>query len=450
METLKTIFGGKKLIFNGYVYIKDRHSNEATYWRCEKRGICNARMTTFRLDESVKKHPSSHNHPTDLSSVEAARTIEEIKSRAILTDETTSSVINKCTESISITTAVKLPSKESLSKIVRRKRKATELDFFDSVHTTRGQNFLISNNPELDLIILGTEDNIAVLNRYRDWFCDGTFDSAPIGFQLYTIHALVSETVTIPLIFCIARQKNEITYREIFSSIKEFNVTLNPRSIMLDFERAAINAMAQHFPAAELQGCYFHFGQAIWRHIQSFGLQQRYQNEEEFAVIVKQFQALGFVPPIDVVPCYEELIDSLSDQLIADLSDFLQYFEKTWIGIEHHGRRRHPLFDVELWNVRDRVERSLPRTSNSVEGWHRAFDQRVNMTHPTTSKLIRKIVVEQSSNEITLEKVRCGHELSKPRKKYAQINKRIEKLVHQYIYMPHIDFLRGMSLNLSL
>ena len=51
METLKTIFGGKKLIFNGYVYIQDRHSNEGTYWRCEKRGICNARMTTFRLDE---------------------------------------------------------------------------------------------------------------------------------------------------------------------------------------------------------------------------------------------------------------------------------------------------------------------------------------------------------------------------------------------------------------
>ena len=109
---------------------------------------------------------------------------------------------------------------------------------------------------------------------------------------------------------------------------------------MLDFERAAINAMAQYYPAAELQGCFFHFGQAIWRHIQSFRLQQRYQNEEEFTVIVKQLQALAFAPPIDFVPCYEELIDSLSDQLIADLSDFLQYFEKTWIVIEHLGRRR--------------------------------------------------------------------------------------------------------------
>ena len=209
------------------------------------------------------------------------------------------------------------------------------------------------------MIILGTEDNIAALHSYGNWFCDGTFDSAPIGYQLYTIHALVSDTVTIPLIFCIEKNKNESTYREIFYCLKELDVTLNPRSIMLDFERAAINAVSQYIPDAELQGCFFHFGQAIWRHIQPYGLQQCYQNEEEFAVVVKQFQALAFVPSIDVIPCYEELIDSLSNQLVDDFSEFLHYFEKTWIGIEHHGRKRRPLFDIQLWNIRDRIERSL-------------------------------------------------------------------------------------------
>ena len=79
-----------------------------------------------------------------------------------------------------------------------------------------------------------------------------------------------------------------------------------------------------------------------------------------------------------------------------------------------------------------------------MEGWHRAFDQRVNMTHPTTSKLIRKIVIEQSSNEIILGKIRCGHELSKPKKTYLQLNQRIEKMVDKYIYMSHLDFLRGI------
>ena len=89
-----------------------------------------------------------------------------------------SSVINKSTESISILVAVKLQSKESLSKIVRRKRKATESDFFDSVHTTRGRTFIILNNLELELVVLGTEENIAAINSYENHFCDGTFDSA--------------------------------------------------------------------------------------------------------------------------------------------------------------------------------------------------------------------------------------------------------------------------------
>ena len=38
------------------------------------------------------------------------------------------------------------------------------------------------------------------------------------------------------------------------------------------------------FPNAEIKECFFHFGQAIWRHIQALGQQQRYQNEAEFVI----------------------------------------------------------------------------------------------------------------------------------------------------------------------
>ena len=88
---------------------------------------------------------------------------------------------------------------------------------------------------------------------------------------------------------------------------------------MIDFERASLNALEQNFPTAELQGCFFHFGQAIWRQIQGIGFQHRYQNEDEFAVIMKQFRALAFVQAIDVIACYEELIDSISYELVDDL-----------------------------------------------------------------------------------------------------------------------------------
>ena len=39
------------------------------------------------------------------------------------------------------------------------------------------------------------------------------------------------------------------------------------------------------------------------------------------------------------------------------------------------GRRRRPCFPQELWNVCERVVEDLPRTNNSLEGWHRAFDR---------------------------------------------------------------------------
>ena len=56
--------------------------------------------------------------------------------------------------------------------------------------------------------------------------------------------------------------------------------------------------------------------------IQALGLQQRYQNEAEFAVVTKQFQALAFVPTVDVIPCDNEYLSSLSDELENDLSEF--------------------------------------------------------------------------------------------------------------------------------
>ena len=132
----------------------------------------------------MKKNHTIHNHPPDNVALETARTLGEIKVRATLTEQATSSVIQNCTKSIFIAAAVKLPSKHNLNKIVSRKRKAPEEDFLESVHTTRGQQFLISDNTDLDLIILGTEDNIRMLDRYPNWFLDGTFDSAPLGYQL--------------------------------------------------------------------------------------------------------------------------------------------------------------------------------------------------------------------------------------------------------------------------
>jgi hypothetical protein len=63
-----------------------------------------------------------------------------------------------------------------------------------------------------------------------------------------------------------------------------------------DFEKAAVNVFTEEFPNSRLQGCFFHFSQAIYRHVQSAGLQASYAANPEFALMLRHLPALAFVP----------------------------------------------------------------------------------------------------------------------------------------------------------
>ncbi|CAF1689814.1 unnamed protein product, partial [Adineta ricciae] len=131
------------------------------------------------------------------------------------------------------------------------------------------------------------------------------------------------------------------------------------------------------------------------------GLQNKYQEDKSLHLNIKKLIALGFVPIVDVVKAFELVSDDFTDD---DSDEFIQYFEKTWIG-ERKRRgtgRTKPQFSIQLWNVHDRVISNLPRSNNSIEGWHNAFAQRVSIAYPTIFKLTEKIRVEQSKCEIDI------------------------------------------------
>ena len=93
---------------------------------------------------------------------------------------------------------------------------------------------------------------------------DGTFKTVPTVFhQLYTIHAPVgSENSRIlPLVYSLITSKSEEIYKNLFEELIEFaaenNITLQPSTILTDFELASINASRQIFPNVENKGCFF-------------------------------------------------------------------------------------------------------------------------------------------------------------------------------------------------
>ncbi|XP_072400820.1 uncharacterized protein [Diabrotica undecimpunctata] len=137
------------------------------------------------------------------------------------------------------------------------------------------------------------------------WYADGTFNSAPPLFsQIYTIHGVRYSNV-IPTVFALLTNKTQETYTRVFQQLKVLNPALRPLTIMMDFEKAAMNAAQTEFPNVRIRGCFFHFSQCMWRHIQSAGLQRRYIENPDFALHLRQLTNVlkieqyisGNVPP---------------------------------------------------------------------------------------------------------------------------------------------------------
>ena len=132
---------------------------------------------------------------------------------------------------------------------------------------------LYDSGPTMDrIIILGTQKNLEVLKNSQNWFSDGTFKSCPKLFsQLYTIHAQV-ETKVVPCIFALLPDKTEETYVKLLRVLQSMIQNGNPRNVTTDFELASIQAFLTVFPNSKNNGCLFHFGQCIFRHIQQIPL----------------------------------------------------------------------------------------------------------------------------------------------------------------------------------
>ena len=108
------------------------------------------------------------------------------------------------------------------------------------------------------------------------------------------------------------------------------------------------------------------------------------RDDENVHMYVKMLLALSFVPVEDVSDAFDELMESSP----LELTPINDYWEENYVGRQRRNCRGNPRFPINLWNMRDRVNDSLPRTNNLVEAWHRSFQQTVDCHHPSVYKLV--------------------------------------------------------------
>ncbi|RMZ96587.1 hypothetical protein BpHYR1_017597 [Brachionus plicatilis] len=431
--------GGYKLCSLAYTYTVDKPKladvllAKKIYWKCTHVG-CRGRGTSDGLVPPFKLTQVHNNHEPEPAKIEKLQSIKAIKDQAVNSNDYPRFIIRK-TQSQMSNECVSMLKRDAMRQIINRERSKVALSGFNArsleqlvipdflVNTYKNKKFYYYDSGSLDknrIIIFTTEDNLRLLSQYKDWYADGTFDISPTLFkQVYSIHIIINETA-LPMLYALLPNKKQTTYKKLFRVVLGLGVSV-PNSMNVDFEMAAINAIKLIFKC-KVNACYFHLCQSIWRKIQKTGLVKNWF-DDKFRLSFRRLQALVFIPISDV----HLALDYIKQNSSNSFSTILDYFEKNYIG--RAGGK--PRFEMELWNLFERVKNNIPRTNNDVESWHSRlkYDARQNLT---VAKVVELFRLEQSYMESGLVSLFNGDVIKKTKKRQVEKNEKLKRIISNY------------------
>jgi hypothetical protein len=139
------------------------------------------------------------------------------------------------------------------------------------------------------------------------WLCDGTFYTSPKEYtQIFTVHWKIRNSY-FPIVHCFLKDKKESCYVCVFEYLKNFLSDSFPKNIIVDLEYALINAVEKVFPNTNIGLCLFHYGQSIWRNIQSKGLTCMYKENVDFRFKIKMILCLPFERTENFIETFKKL-----------------------------------------------------------------------------------------------------------------------------------------------
>ncbi|KRZ15066.1 hypothetical protein T11_8939, partial [Trichinella zimbabwensis] len=354
--------GNYNLVHEGRVYNLKHTNMEDKHWVCRRvKKRCRGSMyTNLDVDTVLSSVPHADDCIPDNDILYKMEKKNSLKQRAAEELKTVPKIYHEEASSASadLETAGQFPTYKSVKTAMYRKRAQKfprlpptrqQLEIPPEWRMTKsGRRFLLYNNVHNSILIFCTEENLSILSEHSVWSMDGTFKIVPEWYQqMFTIHVFIAGKL-VPLVYCLTVRKDLSTYREIFDNLilkaaALAGVVLQPQTVICDFETALIPALQGTFPGVQIQGCYFHFCQAVLRKVTDLGMRTSYIHEAATKKKVKMLLATAFLPLHDV-PAAVELLGRDATGSVAAL---FNYFRAEWMPPD-----RLPLWNVYSVNIR--------------------------------------------------------------------------------------------------
>ena len=129
MEFILSNKGARKLVFDGYTFVKSRQVGNRIYWCCDQKRDrvlqCRGNVVTDIVNGREALIASKdHNHAPSQAAIEAKKLMIKVKELAKTTRDKPCVIINKAKECDQAVT-FELPSVNAMRKTIQRQRKAT-------------------------------------------------------------------------------------------------------------------------------------------------------------------------------------------------------------------------------------------------------------------------------------------------------------------------------------
>ena len=287
-------------------------------------------------------------------------------------------------------------------------------------------------------ILAYTTKKLLKLFEQRKASSDGTFKISPTLWKQIYIIMIKFGNFWIPVLYALLPDKTKDSYFTLFYMIKkkleELDIPFNIESVRMDFEVGAMRAAAIVWKV-DPKGCYFHYTQDSWLFVQNNNMASAYLNGQNYDLkkFIKCMLALPHVPVDDLeetllIILHRDWEFEADEEMNNFKEKFLSYVHTNWMD---------GIFPPRVWNC---FSRKVDLTNNNIESHNHYLNQAIKEAHPSPARLTVALVKELTLAEIKLSKVKSGAERV-IRKKYAEMNKRREKLKSMYGRMDRIDYL---------
>lgn len=313
------------------------------------------------------------------------------------------------------------------------------------------QPFLVFDNGPTSVervIVFSSVEQLRHLAMADRWFMDGNFAMSPTQFQqLYVIRAPLGDSA-VSCVYALLSGKTQTIYETLLKAIVEkcdqLSYSVDPTTIVCDFELAVINAVTAVLGShVTVHGCFYHLTQSTWRKIQELGLTTVYRENDDVKQWCGMLDALAFLPLSDVAEGMAFVRANMPTGVDA-LPDLVDYFDTTYVSgsvrrvqrppTSHRiqplrVRRIPPLFPPSLWNASDITLAGTDRTNNLCESWNNGFASLVGHHHPSIWTLIEALQQDEAlSTNAIVQEARGQPPVKRVKRSTLQLQARLQHL----------------------